>query len=134
MPRNLTLSLRRTGQTTGGNAGRQACPLNLDRTFYSVICHLRGDAYARETDLVDMDFDQIVKDIIDGQIEEILAVFAFNPAEGWANDVTEDVLAAAFPEADDDTPPDGSQGGGEPCAYNSERIGVFEAGCGRWAA
>lgn len=133
MPRNLTLSLRRTGQTTGGNAGRQACPLNPDRTFYSVICHLRGDAYARETDLIDMDFDRIVKDITDGQIEDILAVFAFNPAEGWANDVTEDVLAAAFPE-DDDTGPGGSQSSGDPCAYTGERLGAFEAGCGRWAA
>ncbi|WP_346914300.1 hypothetical protein [uncultured Roseibium sp.] len=134
MPRNLSPSLRRTGRTTGGSAGRKACPLNPDRTFYSVICHLAGEAYARETDLTDMDFDRIVKDITDGQIEDILAVFAFNPAEGWANDVTEDVLAAAFPEKDDDTGPDGSQGGGNPCTYTSERIGAFEAGCGRWAA
>ena len=134
MSHNLIPSLRRTAQTAGGNARRQACPLNLDRTFYSVICHLTGEAYARETDLIDMDFDQIVKDITDGQIEEILAVLAFNPAEGWANDVTEDVLAAAFPEEDDDTGPDGSQGGGDPCANTSERIGAFEAGCGRWAA
>ncbi|WP_417681317.1 hypothetical protein [Roseibium sp.] len=133
MSRNFSHFLQRTGRTTGGTTGRRAFQLNPDRTFYSVICHLTGEAYARETDLVDMDFDQIVKDIVDGQIEEILAVFAFNPAEGWANDVTEDVLAAAFPE-EDDTGSDGSEGGGDPCAYTRERLGAFEAGCGRWAA
>lgn len=138
MPRNLIPSLPHTGRNTHGKTGRNAGgrgrELNPDRTFYSVVCHLKGEAYARETDLVDMDFSQIVKDIADGQIEEILAVFAFNPAEGWANDVTEDVLAAAFPE-DDDTGSGGPSGGGSLLSeYTGERIGAFEAGCGRWAA
>ena len=135
MPRNLSHSLQQTGRNTSGIAGRRTCPLNQDRTFYSVVCHLKGEAYARETDLVNMEFGQIVKDIAEGQIEEIFAVFAFNPAEGWANDVTEDVLAAAFPDEEDDTGPGGPSGGeGLLSAGTRERIGAFEAGCGRWAA
>ncbi|WP_346895528.1 hypothetical protein [uncultured Roseibium sp.] len=135
MPRNLSPSFFQAGPNASGTARRRTCPLNPDRTFYSVVCHLNGEAYARETDLVDMDFDQIVRDIADGQIEKILAVFAFNPAEGWANDVTEDVLAAAFPEDDDYSGSGGpSDGGSTPFGYAGECIGSFEAGCGRWAA
>ena len=107
--------------------------LSPDRTFYSVVCSLKGEAYARETDLCDMDFGRIVRDIADGQIEEVLAVFAFNPAEGWANDVTVDVLDAAFPEKNDDGN-DQPDGWDDPADYTSERIGACEAGCGRWMA
>jgi len=127
-------SIRRRPHTSA-SPGSRTSALNTDRTFYSVVCSLEGEAYSRETDLADMDLDRIVRDISDEQIENVIAVFAFNPAEGWANDVTADVLAAAFPEGEDDEGPDGAGSGrDDPSDDSGERIGAFEAGCGRWAA
>jgi hypothetical protein len=74
--------------------------LNLDRTFYSVICDLGKCLYTPETDLADMSLGQIIRNIQAGQLEDVRAVLEFNPAEGWCNDVTDDVLSAAFPEQD----------------------------------
>jgi len=75
--------------------------LNLDRTFYSVICDLGNCYYTPELDLADMGMKQIVEDVRAGQFERVLAVLEFNPVEGWCNDVTEPVLAQAYP--DDET-------------------------------
>ncbi len=76
--------------------------LNADTTFYSIICDLGQTVYAQELDVEEMRFNKIVEDIRDGQIENVKAVFEFNPAEGWSNDITADVMAAAFPEQDED--------------------------------
>ncbi len=70
---------------------------NLDASFFSVVCELRGALFVPETDLQDMTLKRIVEDVRSGQFENVRAVMEFNPAEGWCNDVTEDVLAAAFP-------------------------------------
>ncbi|WP_428647787.1 hypothetical protein [Roseibium sp.] len=72
-------------------------PLNLDTSFFSVVCELGGDLYVPETDLQDMTWKRIVADIRSGQFERVKAVLEFNPAEGWCNDVTGDVMTAAFP-------------------------------------
>jgi hypothetical protein len=101
--------------------------LNLDRSVFSVIASLNGEAYTVERDMSEMTFSKIVEDIQNGQLEDVIAVIEFNPAEGWSNDVTADVMAAAFPEedaAEHDNPAD----------YDDERIGEFEAGVGRFAA
>jgi len=76
--------------------------LNTDTTFYSIICTVGQVVVSHEVDLEDMRFNKIVEDIRDGQIEDVVAVFEFNPAEGWSKDVTADVMAAALPEQDQD--------------------------------
>ncbi|WP_269580816.1 hypothetical protein [Roseibium sp. Sym1] len=87
--------------------------LNLDRTFYSVICDLGKCLYTPETDLADMNLGRIIRDVQAGQLEDVRAVLEFNPAEGWCNDVTDDVLSAAFPEEDDAQETGWSDYGGE---------------------
>ncbi|MEM5585257.1 MULTISPECIES: hypothetical protein [unclassified Roseibium] len=71
--------------------------LNLDMPFYSVICELGNCYYTPEIDLEAMNLARIIEDVQAGQFEEVQAVLEFNPAEGWCNDVTGAVLAAAFP-------------------------------------
>jgi len=76
--------------------------LNLDMSFFSVICDLGNCFYIPETDLADMNLARIIEDLQAGQLERVQAVLEFNPAEGWCNDVTDTVLAAAFPEPEED--------------------------------
>ncbi|MEQ9277766.1 hypothetical protein [Roseibium album] len=75
--------------------------LNNDFQFYTVVCDLDGH-YTPERPLSEMTFDKIVSDIADGQLERVVSVFEFNPAEGWSNDVTADVMAAAIPEQEEE--------------------------------
>ena len=49
-----------------------------------------GKVY-RETDEARADLRTVVTDIIEGQYDNPTRVVAFNTAEGWARDVTEDV-------------------------------------------
>ena len=52
-----------------------------------------GRAYV-ETDEVDADAETIIENILNGQYSHPLRVVAFNAAEGWARDVTEDIARA----------------------------------------
>jgi hypothetical protein len=49
-----------------------------------------GKVY-RETDEARADLHAVVTDIIEGQYDNPTRVVAFNTAEGWARDVTEDI-------------------------------------------
>jgi hypothetical protein len=49
-----------------------------------------GKVY-RETDEARADLHTVVTDIIEGQYDNPNRVVAFNTAEGWARDVTEDI-------------------------------------------
>ncbi|PVB59343.1 hypothetical protein [Labrenzia sp. 011] len=91
-------------------------PLNLDRPVFWVICELDGTLYLPETELADMSFHRIVGDIRSGQLENVQAVLESNPAEGWCNDITRTVMAAAFPETDDES------GGEDWSDYSTERL------------
>lgn len=95
--------------------------LNLDRTFYSVICDLGKCLYTPETDLADMSLGRIIEDVRAGQLEDVRAVLEFNPAEGWCNDVTGVVLEAAFPEHTGTSETDWSD-------YRGERLDARRAG------
>lgn len=95
--------------------------LNLDMSFYSVICELGNCYYTRETDLAEMNLARIIEDVQAGQIEDVRAVLEFNPAEGWCNDVTDTVLAAAFPGMEDTASENWSD-------YRDERIDGRRAG------
>ncbi len=71
--------------------------INLDTSFFSVVCELKKCRYMPETDLENMTTMQIIDDIRTGQLENILAVMEYNPVEGWCRNITEEILAAASP-------------------------------------
>ena len=57
-----------------------------------------GRAYC-ETDEAEADEATIVENILSGQYSHPLRVVAFNTAEGWARDVTEDIAHAVLSKA-----------------------------------
>ena len=57
-----------------------------------------GRAYV-ETDETEADEAAIVENILKGEYSRPLRVVAFNTAEGWARDVTEDIARAALSKA-----------------------------------
>jgi hypothetical protein len=69
--------------------------VNLDHDFCLVLADFgqNGQAFL-ETDPGDATFERAVTDIIDGQVDHVLAVVQFNPVEGQARDVTEEVAQA----------------------------------------
>jgi hypothetical protein len=58
-----------------------------------------GRAY-RETDEEEADKASIVREIIEGQYNNPVRVVAFNTAEGWSRDVTEDIAREIKDRAD----------------------------------
>jgi hypothetical protein len=63
-----------------------------DRDMHLVLCNFgkAGAAYV-ETDPHDADAATIIENLIQGQYERPQQVVAFNPAEGWSRDVSEDI-------------------------------------------
>jgi hypothetical protein len=57
-----------------------------------------GRAYV-ETDEAETDEATIVENILSGQYSHPVRVVAFNTAEGWARDVTEDIARAILSKA-----------------------------------
>jgi hypothetical protein len=49
-----------------------------------------GKAYV-ETDIAEADREAIIRNFISGQYSNALRVVAFNTAEGWSRDVSEDI-------------------------------------------
>lgn len=97
---------------------------NLDTSIFSVICELENCLYTPEFELADMRKQILISDIRNGQYEQVKAVLEFNPAEGWCNDITEDVLSEAFPDLpnpEEDALEDWSD-------YGAERIDSRRAG------
>lgn len=62
----------------------------LDKDFYLVLEDFRNGASFRETD-EGIDYSTLVNDLLSGQYDQVLRVVAFNPAEGWSRDASEDV-------------------------------------------
>lgn len=91
-----------------------------DFQFFTVVCETAGTLHTAELELDEMTFGKVVEAIAAGQVENVKAVYEFNPAEGWSNDVTADVMAAAFPEQDED--------GEDLSDYSAERITPALAG------
>ena len=65
----------------------------LDRDIYLVLEDFRSGAAWRETDEPDTDFHTVISDLLTGQYDQPLRVVAFNPAEGWSRDASEDIAA-----------------------------------------
>jgi hypothetical protein len=63
-----------------------------------------GRAYV-ETDEAKADQATIVENILNGEYSCPLRVVAFNTAEGWARDVTEDIARAVLSKADSEDRP-----------------------------
>jgi hypothetical protein len=65
---------------------------NFDVTVHIVLDDFgkAGRAY-RETDEAQASFETVVDDLLTGQFSNPVRVVAFNTAEGWSRDVSEDV-------------------------------------------
>jgi hypothetical protein len=65
---------------------------DFDTTVYVVLDDFgpAGRAY-RETDEDKADLETLIRDLLAGQYEKPVRIAAFNTAEGWSRDVTEDV-------------------------------------------
>jgi hypothetical protein len=77
---------------------------------------MRGRRALRDTDLVEADLGTIVRNMISGQYSNALRVVAFNAAEGWSRDVSEDVAHEVLERAyDADTTLSAAAEPGFPC-------------------
>jgi hypothetical protein len=67
-------------------------PEHTDRDVYLVLEDFGplGRAW-RETDDADTDRTTLIKDLLDGQHENPVRIVAFNTAEGWSRDASEDI-------------------------------------------
>ena len=73
----------------------------FDVTVYIVLNYYGsrlGRAYA-ETGDDEADEKTTIENILSGQYSHLIRVVAFNTAEGWARDVTEDIARAALTKA-----------------------------------
>jgi hypothetical protein len=59
-----------------------------------------GRAY-RETDVAEADRETIVRNFISGQYRNAVRIVAFNTAEGWSRNVSEDIANAVLDQAYD---------------------------------
>jgi hypothetical protein len=57
-----------------------------------------GRAYL-ETDATEADRDTIIRNLISGQYDDPIRVVAFNTAEGWSRDVSEDIAYEVLDQA-----------------------------------
>ena len=67
-------------------------PNELDQTVYLVADDFGkyGRAW-RETDCDTVDFETVIHDLLSGEYQNPIRVIAFNTAEHWSEDVSEDV-------------------------------------------
>ena len=68
----------------------------LGRTVYLVLNDFAG-AFGglawSETDVADTDRATLIRHLLEGQYSSPVRIVAFNPAEGWSRDVTDDIAA-----------------------------------------
>jgi hypothetical protein len=78
--------MRRTGWTPS------IVPKADDQNVYLVVDDFgrNGRSY-RETDVETADLETVIVDLLDGQYENPIRFVAFNTAEGWSQDVSEDI-------------------------------------------
>ncbi len=73
---------------------------NIDAAVHVVLDDFgtAGRAY-RETDESNASFASVVSDLLTGQFSDPVRVIAFNAAEGWSRDVSEDVAREIVKQA-----------------------------------
>ncbi len=62
-----------------------------DAAIYLVVDEFPDGRIFRETDTADTNRETVIQDIVSGQYKKPVQVIAFNTAEGWARDVTQDI-------------------------------------------
>jgi hypothetical protein len=67
-------------------------PKSYDETVYMVVDDFgrKGRAY-READVETADLETVITDLLGGQYNNPIRVVAFNTAEGWSREVSDDV-------------------------------------------
>ena len=63
----------------------------LDRDIYLVLEDFRSGAAWRETDETATNLHTVIDYLLTGQYDQPLRVVAFNPAEGWSRDASEEI-------------------------------------------
>jgi hypothetical protein len=78
--------MRRTGWTPS------IVPKGDDQNVYLVVDDFgrNGRSY-RETDVETADLETVILDLLEGQYNNPIRVVAFNTAEGWSQDVSDDI-------------------------------------------
>ena len=67
-------------------------PNGDDQSVYIVVDDLgRSGRVYRETDVETADLETVILDLLEGQYKNPVRVVAFNTAEGWSQDVSEDI-------------------------------------------
>jgi hypothetical protein len=67
-------------------------PRGDDQNVYLVVDDFgRNGRVYREADVETADLETVIIDLLDGQYQNPIKVVAFNTAEGWSQDVSEDV-------------------------------------------
>jgi hypothetical protein len=67
-------------------------PGGIDQSVYLVVDDFgRHGRCWREADIEATDFETVIQDILEGQYNDPVRVIGLNPAEGWSQDVSEDV-------------------------------------------
>jgi hypothetical protein len=84
-------------------------PDSFDRDIYLVLDDF-GDRLGwawPETDVADTDRATVIRHLLEGQYSSPVRIVAFNTAEGWSRDVTDDIaaeLAQACADRDEISP------------------------------
>ena len=66
--------------------------MNLDRSFFAILCrNARADFFAERSLPDTTSRAETIADILTGQVEDVQRVIEFNPVEGTARDVSEDI-------------------------------------------
>ena len=66
-------------------------PEDTNRDIYLVLDHFGIGRVRRETDETDANWTKLMQDLLDGQYDEPVRIVAFNTAEGWSRDVTDEI-------------------------------------------
>jgi hypothetical protein len=70
-------------------------PNEDDQTIYLVMDCFKSGCVWRETDTESTDLETVIADLLAGEYNDPRRVIAFNTAERWSEDVSEDSRAAA---------------------------------------
>jgi hypothetical protein len=74
---------------------------DADRTVYLVVDDFsRHGLVFRETEMARTDLETVIADLVTGQYNDPVRIVAFNTAERWAEDVSEDVAREIRRRAD----------------------------------
>ena len=66
--------------------------MNLDLSFFAILCRNARVDFLAERSLADTTSRaETIRDILTGQVEDVQRVIEFNPVEGTARDVSEDI-------------------------------------------